>query len=494
MSSVSSVIASLDPRSQPNQERAELYEIDESTRLPALIFLVTAVGWLLVGTVFALIASFKFHTPDFLAQQEWLTMGRVRSAHLATVIYGWATNSAIAVAFWIMARLTRMRLMHAGFLFVSGAFWNLGVLLGTIGILRGDMEAIEWLEFPRYVTPLLFVSYALIGVWAIISFRFRRSEHTYVSQWYILAGLFWFPWLYSVAQIMLVFAPTIGVIQPLTNWWYAHNVLGLWFTPIGLAAAYYFIPKVLGKAIHSYELSVIGFWTLALFYNWAGVHHLIGGPVPVWVQSAGIVGSLMMVIPVVVTAINHHFTVVGSFSAVWNSPTLRFVVFGAVNYTITSLIGSTMSLRSVNQVTHFTHFTVGHSHHGMYAFFTMVMFGSIYYMLPRLLHKEWPSSTLIKVHFWCTAVGVLVMVLVLSIGGWVQGLQMLDADEYPLFMTIVTNTLPWLVSRSVSGMLILVGHLAFAVSFFWILIKKGESREASPTLFNTPPQLKLTNP
>jgi len=494
MSSASSVVASIDPRSQAKQERAELFQIDESTRLPALIFLGTAVGWLVIGTVLALIASIKFHTPGFLVSEEWLPLGRVRTAHLNTVIYGWATNSGIAVAFWIMARLTRTRLMHAGFLYVAGAFWNLGVLIGTVGILKGDMEAVEWLEFPRYVTPLLFVSYALIGVWAIITFRFRRSEHTYVSQWYILAGLFWFPWLYSVAQIMLIFAPTIGVIQPLTNWWFAHNVLGLWFTPIGLAAAYYFIPKVLGKPIHSYELSVVGFWTLALFYNWAGVHHLIGGPVPVWVQTAGIVGSLMMVIPVVVTAINHHFTVVGSFSAVWSSPTLRFIVFGAVNYTIVSLLGSTMSLRSVNLVTHFTHFTVAHAHHGMYAFFTMVMFGSIYYMLPRLLHKEWPSSTLISIHFWTTSVGILIYVVGLSIGGWIQGLQMLDAENYPEFVTIVANTLPWLFSRSGSGVLMLAEHLAFAVSFFWILIRKGESRESAPTLFNTPPPLKLTTP
>ena len=110
----------------------------------------------------------------------------------------------------------------------------------------------------------------------------------------------------------------------------------------GLAAAYYFIPKVLGKPIHSYYLSVLGFWSLAIFYNWAGVHHLIGGPVPAWVISAGIAASVMMVVPVAVTAINHHLTMVGNFGALRDSPTLRFVVFGAVNYTLVSLTGSAM--------------------------------------------------------------------------------------------------------------------------------------------------------
>jgi cytochrome c oxidase cbb3-type subunit 1 len=199
----------------------------------------------------------------------------------------------------------------------------------------------------------------------------------------------------------------------------------------------------------------------------------------------------MMVIPVIVTAINHHLTVVGSFGAVWNSPTLRFIVFGAVNYTLTSLAGSTMSLRSVNQVTHFTHFTVAHAHHGMYAFFTMVMFGSIYYIMPRILRKEWPSASLISLHFWTTAIGISIYVVGLSIGGAIQGLQLLDVEGHPAFLDIMSKTVPWLFSRSVSGVFMLVGHVAFAVSFVWILVKRRSADETSPTLFNTPPSLKL---
>lgn len=492
MSLAPSLVASVDPRTTLVPERAELAQIDESTRQPVLIFLGTAVAWLAVGTLFALIASYKRHTPEFLGDLEWLTFGRVRTAHLNTVVYGWATNASFAVTLWIMARLCRTLLRHAGILWVSGAFWNLGVLVGTIGILEGDMEGVEWLEFPRYVAPLLFVSYALIGVWGIITFRFRRNEHTYVSQWYLLAALFWFPWLYSVAQIMIVFAPTVGVVQALTNWWFAHNILGLWFTPIGIAATYYFIPKVLGKPIHSYYLSVLGFWSLAFFYNWAGVHHLIGGPVPVWVQSAGIVASLMMVIPVVVIAINHHFTVIGSFGHVWASPTLRFIVFGAVNYTLVSLIGSTMALRTVNEVTHFTEFTIGHAHHGMYAFFTMVMFGSIYYMLPRLVRKEWPSAFLISVHFWMSALGVTLYVVALSVGGWIQGMELINPERYPDFLQIMTSTLPWLFSRSVAGVMIMTGHIAFTINFVWLLVRKRTDAETAPTLFNTPPALTVS--
>src|SRR5260221_10858148 len=102
---------------------------------------------------------------------------------------------------------------------------------------------------------------------------------------------------------------------------------------------------------------------------------------------------------------------VGNFHYLKTSPTLRFVVFGAMSYTVVSFQGSIEAIRSVNEVTHFTHYTIAHAHLGVYAFFTMMMFGAIYYVLPRLTRCEWSSAPLIKVHFWTTSVGVILYFL-----------------------------------------------------------------------------------
>lgn len=490
MSATPSIVSTLNPaQSATDPIRAKLSEVDESMRNAAILFLASAVLWLMAGTVFALIAAIKMTNPNFLGDSEWLTFGRIRTAHLNAMIYGWGNNAIFAVAPWLMGRLCRTRIRHVSILYIAGVFWNIGITIGIFGILRGDMVAVEWLEMPAYITPLIAVTYGLIGVWVIIAFRWRQSGHVYVTQWYLLAAFFWLPWLYTVAQIMLVFEPASGVVQSLTNWWFAHNVLGLWLTPVAVGAAYYFIPKVLGRPIHSYYLSVVGFWSLALFYNWAGVHHLIGGPVPAWVISAGTVASVMMVIPVIVTAINHHLTVVGLHNEGWRSPTIRFVVFGAINYTAVSLLGSAMALRSVNEVTHFTHFTVGHAHHGVYAFFTMIMFGSIYYMLPRLVKREWPSAFLIQVHWWMCALGIILMAVALQVGGWIQGLQLNAIDEDGTvkytFMEVVRNTIPWLWMRSISGFMIMIGHIAFAINVFWMILPVFKGGDKSgPTLLS----------
>ncbi len=454
-----------------SQRRATLAEIDASCRGTLMLFFGASLFWLMAGTVFALLASWKLHSPNVLGDISWLTFGRVRPAHLNAVIFGFASEAAIAVSLWMMCRLCRTPLMHGWMVNLAGVFWNVGVAVGIVGILAGDSTGIEWLEIPPYASPILFVTYALIGIWGIITFRFRREPHLYVSQWYILSALFWFPWLYSAAQILLVLDPVRGSVQAAVNWWFAHNVLGLWFTPIGLGAIYYFIPKVLGKPVYNYSLSVIGFWALALFYNWNGMHHLVGGPLPAWLITVSIVASGMMTIPVITVGLNHHLTMWGSFRKLKESPVLRFMVFGGMSYTLTSLHGVLLAFRNVSEVTHFTHSTIAHAHQGMYAFFTMVMFGAIYYIVPRITQVEWPSARLISIHFWAAAFGITFYVVPLTIGGTLEGLAMINPDIPfldPAKYSVVGMTLPYLRMRTYSGIFLLIGHLAFATSFAWL--------------------------
>jgi cytochrome c oxidase cbb3-type subunit 1 len=241
-----------------------------------------------------------------------------------------------------------------------------------------------------------------------------------------------------------------------------------------LAVAYYLIPKVLGHPIHSYNLSLVGFWALAFFYSLNGHHHLIGGPFPQWVITTSVTASVMMVIPVAATAVNFHYTMVGRFDTLRWSPTLRFVVIGSMLYTLVSLQGSIEALRSFNRVVHFTHYTVGHAHLGMYGFATFIVFGAFYFIMPRLVNWEWPSGNLIRWHFWLALSGIAIYFVSLSIGGWLQGQAMLDASRP--FMDSVRLTVPYLWGRTIGGTLMVVAHLLFAWHFYLMMTKRGRQR------------------
>jgi cytochrome c oxidase cbb3-type subunit 1 len=462
-------------------EQVERALIDASTRLPVLVFYASAIAWLLIGTLLAAFTSFKMHSPDFLAGVDFLTWGRIRPAHVNASIYGWASMAGMGTAIWLMARLCRTTLRHPLLLVTGAAFWNLGVLLGVGGILAGDSTGYEWLEFPGYSAIVLFVAYLLIMTWALLMFRYRRGDHIYITQWYLLGAFFWFPWLYAAAQLTLFILPVQGVMQSAVNWWFANNLLFLWFGSIGLGTAYYMIPKVIGRPVHSYYLATIGFWSFALFSSWTGMQRLVDGPFPAWMITASIAATILTVIPVATVGLNHHMTMQGYFSMMRYSPTLRFTVFGAISYTVFSGLGVLISLRSVARYVHFTQVSIAYSHLGLYAFFTMVMFGSMYYIVPRVVGREWRYATLIKLHFWSSAYGVGLMVLMLLIGGFVQGTDLND-PSLP-FTESTESVLPYLRGRSLSGILLTVSHFVFAFHFGLMLF--GLGRTASlPTFLN----------
>ncbi|HLQ84540.1 MAG TPA: cbb3-type cytochrome c oxidase subunit I [Salinisphaeraceae bacterium] len=459
----------------------ELYErefLDRSSRAPTLLWLSSSVVWLVLGSVFGVLASLKLHMPELMVDHAAMTFGRVRPVHLNMVAYSWTSMAGVGVGIWLIPRLFKTPLVGGGFAVAGGILWNIGLFLGIIAVLAGFSDGLEWLEIPWQLAVLLVIGGALAAVPLILTVIKRRVQHLYVSAWYLVAALVWFPMLYITANFPNLFD---GVQQGTMNWWFAHNVLGLWMTPLGLAAAYYLIPKITGSQIYSYSLSLIGFWSLALFYSQVGLHHLIGGPVPSWVVTLSIATSVMMIIPVIAVAINHHVTVAPHWRMLLHSPTLRFVELGAISYTLSSLQGSIEALPWVNTITHFTHFTVGHAHLGVYAFIGFVMFGSIYFIMPRLLNWEWPYKWAISAHFWLAFIGFFLYFWALTIGGWIQGLLLVDPAAS--FQASVEVTIPYLVTRSVGGTLMTLSHIVFATHFWIALRRQGPRVEEAQQLF-----------
>lgn len=461
----------------PEPDTTELRRIaqagDESVRAFAIVAFGIALIWLILGSIFGALASLKLHLPDLLASPAPFTFGRIRPVHLNMAIYGWASNAMFAISLWLMVRLVRVPAAYLGCAWFGLAVWNFGVAAGTTGLFFGLSQGMEWLELHPYLADVpMLVGAGGIGISVFGTLLRRRVRHLYVSVWYTAAAYLWFPFIFFIGN----FISPAGVENAAVNWFYAHNALGLWLTAINLAAIYYLIPKVLGRPIYSYWLSLVGFWALGFFYSLNGMHHLIGGPLPSWMIATSIVASIMMVIPVLAVAINHHMTMVGRFAALRYSPTLTFVVFGAMSYTGVSLQGTMQSLVEVNRVTHFTHWTIGHAHMGVYAFVTFAIFGSMYYMLPRLVHREWPSALLIRAHFWLVLVGIFLYVFGLAIGGVMQGLA-LSAPERP-FADSVAAVMPWLWIRSLAGLLLTAGHVVFA----WHFLRLVHARPAPADL------------
>src|SRR5204863_4667839 len=162
-------------------------------------------------------------------------------------------------------------------------------------------------------------------------------------------------------------------------------------------------------------------------------------------------------------------------------PTVPFIVFGAMSYPVFSLVGVVISLRSVSGYVNFTQTSIAYSHLGLYAFFTMVIFGAMYYIVPRLVGREWRYASLIKLHFWASAYGIGLMTLMLLAGGFLQGADMQNPTL--AFSESIESALPYLRGRSLAGILLTVSHFIFAYHFGLMLLGLGRTSTV-PTFLN----------
>ena len=452
--------------------REPVAEIDASCRWPLLLIFTSSVFWLVFGTAIALIAAIKLHKADFLADCSWLTLGRIRPASMNAFLYGFASQAGMGVILWLMCRLGGVKLYFQWPVIVAWKLWNLAVTAGVVAIMLGAGTGFEWMEMPRGVAAVLFVAYAIIGVCAVATFSMRREGELFPSQWYLLAALFWFPWIYSAAHYLLIVDPVRGVLQAAVSAWFTGNLLGLWLTPIGLAGIFYFLPRLSGQPLHSRELATFGFWTLAFFANFSGLTGLIGGPVPRWMPAVSTAANVCLLVAVLSNGLNWHLTC----RAICESskkgecrkdPVLRFVIFGAMAYLVHGVIAALMSLPQVASVTNFTYAVVAKNNLLIHGFVGMVLFGSLYYIIPRLVQVNWPNEKFIRVHFLCSAIGISLLVGALLIGGVLQGVK-LGNPAVP-FMEIVRGTVPFIGMSTLGLLLLLVGQLAFLANLVQLI-------------------------
>src|SRR5215470_9448899 len=143
-------------------------QIRVSCRLPLLVFFASAAVWLVIASIFSLVASIKFHSPAFLANCSWLTYGRIVPAANSSLLYGFCIQAGLGVTLWIFAALGGTPLARRWLSTVGAMLWNAGVTVGVIGILAGDSTGFEDLEMPGYGTLIMFLGYLGIALWAVV--------------------------------------------------------------------------------------------------------------------------------------------------------------------------------------------------------------------------------------------------------------------------------------------------------------------------------------
>jgi cytochrome c oxidase cbb3-type subunit 1 len=436
-------------------------------------FTIATVVWGIVGMLVGVLIAAQLYWPTLFEGIPWLSYGRLRPLHTNAVIFAFGGSALFATSLHVVQRTCHVRLLSdrlAAFVFWG---WQAVIVAAAVTLPMGLTQGKEYaeLEWPvDYLITVVWVSYAVLFFGTIAK---RRVRHIYVANWFYGSYIIAVALLHIVNNIAIPagwgksYPVYSGAVDAMVQWWYGHNAVGFFLTAGFLGMMYYFVPKQAGRPIYSYRLSIVHFWALIAVYMWAGPHHLHYTALPDWVQSVGMVFSLVLLAPSWGGALNGIMTLSGVWHKLRTDPILKFLIVAVSFYMIATFEGPMMSIKTVNSLSHYTDWTVGHVHAGALGWVAMISIGSIYALLPRLLGREGMySSKWVDWHFWIHTLGVVFYIASMWIAGVMQGLMWratnADGTLTYSFVESLNATYPYYLVRFGGGVLVVTGMLLMA--------------------------------
>jgi cytochrome c oxidase cbb3-type subunit I len=441
-------------------------------------FLLCALVYLVLGMLFGLIAALLMSSPDIIQGIPQLAFGRLRPAHINTILIGWLSMGYVACMFYIVPVLAgRKSLWSERLGNITNIIWNLMVVFGVISILNGQTEGREYAELTGIFDWAVLAGLLLVGFNVYATIFTGTEKKWYVSLWYFMGALFWFPIVYIVGN--RTFVQFTGLNDAIAGWFYGHNILGMWFTVGGVGILYYLLPRFSGSPLYSHTLSMIGFWTIGMFYAPTGTHHILQSPVPEWLKAIAVISSVFLLIPVLTVLTNFFMTLKGKWHLMADHIPMRFSMAAGLAYLLTCMQGPFQATRGINWYLHFSNWVVGHAHLALLATFSFIVFSATYLIIPKITKRKIYSRSLAIWHFWLSFIGWIVMMISLTIAGLIQAAGWhftLPVDQ------LVMEMQPYFFVRFISGVMLLAGQVLFMLNIYkTVFSKNAEPLPESPT-------------
>ncbi len=433
-------------------------------------FGVATIIWGLVGMSIGLLVACQLIWPEMNFLTQYTTFGRVRPVHTNAVIFAFVGNGIFMGVYYSLQRVLKARMFSDVLSKIHFWGWQLVIVASAITLPLGLTSSHEYAEMEWPIDIAITLIWVVFGINMFGTIIKRRERHMYVAVWFYIATFVTVAVLHIVNSIQLPvsmwksFYVYAGVQDALVQWWYGHNAVAFFLTTPYLGMMYYFLPKMANRPVYSYKLSILHFWSLIFIYIWAGPHHLLYTSLPSWVQSLGVVFSIMLIAPSWGGMINGLLTLRGAWDKVRTEPMLKFMVVALTSYGMATFEGPMLSLKQVNAIAHFTDWIVAHVHVGALGWNGFMTFAILYYLIPRVYKTTLYSKKLANVHFWIGTLGILFYAIPMYWAAVVQGLMWKEFTpegvlKYPNFLATTLEIIPMHMMRAIGGALYLSGAI-----------------------------------
>ncbi|MEE9431943.1 MAG: cytochrome-c oxidase, cbb3-type subunit I [Melioribacteraceae bacterium] len=432
------------------------------------LFIIATVVWGVVALLVGLWIAIALYWPALNLGLPYTTFGRLRPLHTNAAVFAFVGNAIFVGVYYSLQRITKSRMFSDVLSKINFWGWQLVIVLAAVTLPLGLTTSKEYAELEWPIDILITVIWVVFGINMIMTLVKRREKHIYVAAWFYISTFVTVAVLHLGNSVEIPvglfksYPVYAGIQDALVQWWYGHNAVAFFLTTPFLGIMYYFLPKAANRPIFSYKLSILHFWTLIFIYIWAGPHHLLYTALPNWAQSLGVVFSIMLWMPSWGGMLNGLLTLRGAWDRVRDNPVLKFFVVAVTAYGMSTFEGPMLSLKNVNALAHFTDWIPAHVHVGTLGWNGFMIFGMLYYLVPKMWNTELYSKKLANAHFWIGTLGIVLWVIPMWWAGIAQALMWkeftpLGLLKYPNFLETVIQIVPMYIMRSIGGTIYYIG-------------------------------------
>lgn len=434
----------------------------------ALAFLVLAMSYLLTGILFGVIGGFQYLLPPFLREQ--FSFQKTRPLHVYLVI-AWIFTAAQGSIYYFLPRIADRELYWPNGMKLH-FFMQLGISCSVVvAFTLGYFAGREYLEFPPAFGVFILASWIpfAINFFATLKPKYRRAP-VYIWSWSV--GILFFFITLSESYLWLIDFFNNNIVRDITVQWKAlGSMVGSW-NMLVYGGSMYIMERMSGDARASRKPLPFFFFFLGLtnlMFNWG--HHTYIVPAAPWIKTTAYVISMTELLILGHLIFQWRKTVSSAQKNFHHLP-FRLLSFADGWIFLNLTLALIISVPALNYYTHGTHITVAHAMGATIGINTMLLFGSVFYIIQKerpeafQLFKKLSSKGIIitniaLVFFWTSLLG----------SGLVKISSRLNNEAFAVMMK---KCEPLFKIFLVSGIFILTGIVMITIAAMKMLSVKNE--------------------
>lgn len=374
-----------------------------------------ALSMLLFGLqiVYGFIMGFAHAGFDGL--HEFIPFNTAKAVHLNLLVV-WLLSGFMGAAYYIIPEESQRELVSVKLAYVQLISLALVGVAAIIGFHFNIWEGRKFLEIPRGLDYLVVVNVLLfLGIILLTLFKAKRRTTTslVLSMGLLFAALLYLPG-------MLPFDSQ--VTDSFFRWWVVHLwVEGVWELIMGGILSFLLI-KLTGvdrEVIEKWLYVIVGLTFLSGVLG-TGHHYYYIGVNKIWLVVGGIFSALepLAFLAMALFAVNMYRKGEKKHP---NKLALYWTLGAAiVSFVGAGLLGFAHTLPQTNLYTHGTLVTAMHGHLAFWGAYAMIVLAIISYSLPNMTGRKLYDSSIGRMAFWFSNIGMIGMTVAFGVAGVAQ--------------------------------------------------------------------------